>query len=317
MATSNLTDKFIKAAKPGKHVIRLRDAKVPGFHLTITPNNKKSWALAYTSPETGKRRFYLLGSYTDDKEAETDHCLTLAKARQKAMLVRSLVDDEGVDPIEAEKRLKAETAADEAIGTTRQLLDLYIEDLELDGKRSAKQIKYAFFNGGRDDDDTNCKSIIHMKARDVTREHIADIIATVAERAPVQANRVRTYLHAAFAFGLDCHTRPRWRKKAPDFQLTHNPATLTKKAVQEKPGDRYLSKEEIKSLWNSIGVDALSADLAIALKLLLTTGQRVEEVLHAEWSEIDTEDKLWTIPASRRKTREAYFQLLALLYVGR
>ncbi len=47
----------------------------------------------------------------------------------------------------------------------------------------------------------------------------------------------------------------------------------------------------------------MSADLAVALKLLLATGQRVEEVLHAEWSEFDEEEKLWTIPGARRKTR--------------
>ena len=95
----------------------------------------------------------------------------------------------------------------------------------MDGKRSAQQIKYAFGMGENQEEKDSpayfdCKFIKPMKARDVTREHIADIIAKVAERAPVQANRVRTYLHAAFTFGLDCRTRPRWRRKAPDFQLT-------------------------------------------------------------------------------------------------
>jgi integrase len=35
--------------------------------------------------------------------------------------------------------------------------------------------------------------------------------------------------------------------------------------------------------------------------LLLATGQRIEEVLEAPWSEFDTTDMLWTIPAERRK----------------
>jgi len=40
MAASNLTDKAVKAAKPDKHVTRLRDASVPGFHLTISPQGQ-------------------------------------------------------------------------------------------------------------------------------------------------------------------------------------------------------------------------------------------------------------------------------------
>ena len=43
--------------------------------------------------------------------------------------------------------------------------------------------------------------------------------------------------------------------------------------------------------------------MLLALKLLLATGQRVEEVLHASWSEFDTAQKVWTIPGERRKTR--------------
>ena len=303
MATRNLTDVDVKSAKPGTHVIRLRDGKVKGLHLVIHPHGAKAWGLSYTSPEvraTDKdgntrrdpdgrpimaRRNITLGQYPG---------VSLATARRRAGKKRNQIDD-GIDPKEEERRQEEAKAAEEGVGTVRQLFDTYTKDLELDGKRSAKQISGAL--------DLNSGSIVNMKAKDVTREHIADIIAEVATRAPVQANRVRTYLHAAFAFGLDCRTRPRWRKKAPDFQLTHNPVTLTKKAAKEQVGQRYLSKEEVKAMWNSIGVDALSADLAIALKLILSTGQRVEEVLHATWSEFDEEEKLWTIPGERRKTR--------------
>jgi integrase len=41
----------------------------------------------------------------------------------------------------------------------------------------------------------------------------------------------------------------------------------------------------------------------LALKLILATGQRVEEVLHACWDEFSGDLTLWTIPGDRRKTR--------------
>ena len=299
MAASKLTAKTLEAAKPSEHVYRIRDTIVPGFHLTVTPAGSKSFAFQYSSPERkGERRFYPLGVYKTAGQGREDKPITtLEKARSAALRLREAVTG-GVDPLEEDERknvAKRKAQEEAQTGTVGQLFDLYVSDLSMDGKRSADQIGKAF--------SYDCEHLRPLKAADITKDDIADIIATVSERAPIQANRLRTYLHACFAFGLNCGSMPRWRKTAPDFRLTHNPVTLTKRATVEKPGDRFLSKDEVKALWNSIGVDALSADLAVALKLLLATGQRVEEVLHAEWSEFDEEEKLWTIPAGRRKTR--------------
>jgi integrase len=43
-----------------------------------------------------------------------------------------------------------------------------------------------------------------------------------------------------------------------------------------------------------------------ALKLLILTGQRREEVLSADWKEFDLQKKVWTIPASRAKNEKAH-----------
>ena len=166
MATRNLTDKDIKRAKPAASVTRLRDGNVKGLHLTITPAGSKSWAVAFTSPENRKRRYYQLGGLADTKEQATDGCLTLAGARAKACDVRSLIDNDGLDPIEQDARdeeaaRQAEIDAD--TGTVEQLFKLYRQDMQLDGKRSADQIWGAY--------EYNVKDIIgHMKACDVTKD---------------------------------------------------------------------------------------------------------------------------------------------------
>lgn len=309
MAISNLTGTQCKNARPGKHLIRLKDGVVKGFHLQVTPKGTKSWALAFTSPITKKRRFYPLGSYVEKKAQETDSCLTLASARIKAGQVRSLIDG-GVDPIEKDKE-DAEQARQAAIeastGTTRQLFELYIENLEKDGKqRSADQIRMALIDGKKKD----CESILSMKAKDVKKSHIAGIKARIAERgSEVQANRVRTYLHAAFNFGLTYMDEDRWHNKyvageIPDFGLDSNPVALIKRNARvEQPRKRYLDKSELVKVWQALNPDRFQSELSLVLKLLLSTGQRVEEVLQAEWSEFDFEDMLWRIPAERRKTR--------------
>ena len=71
--------------------------------------------------------------------------------------------------------------------------------------------------------------------------------------------------------------------------------------MKRKPvGTRSLSKDEVRSVWH---VPGLSDSSRLALKLLIATGQRVEEVLHAHWAEFDVDDLVWSIPAERRKSR--------------
>jgi integrase len=45
---------------------------------------------------------------------------------------------------------------------------------------------------------------------------------------------------------------------------------------------------------------------AMALKFLVLTVTRTSEMLGARWSEIDFDDKLWTVPAERMKARKAH-----------
>lgn len=292
MAARILTGKAVTAARPGKHVTRIRDKAVRGFHLVVTPAGGKSWALAYTSPETGKRRTVTIGHYP---------AMPLKEARAEAGILRSKIDDLRLDPVEEDGRQKREAQEAQlasAATSVDALFRLYLADMERDNKPSTYHVTQIYLKDIK-------PAIGDMRARDATREHIADIIATVADRgALVQSNRTRAYLRAAFAFGLDVHTHPRWRKTAPDFKLQFNPVADVRRAIRNEPvGQRFLSKEEVRTLWRRMGVEAMAADLALAVKLLLATGQRVEEVLHAEWREFDLEEMLWTIPGARRKTR--------------
>lgn len=296
MAASNLTDKAVQAAKPGKYVTRLYDRKETGLILTITPAGSKSWSLGFTSPELRKRRFYKLGDYPG---------VGLAMARKLARDARDLLD-QGIDPIQENQRVEeAERQAeiDAKTGTVEQLFKIYCSDLERQEKNGEKYL--AIYRN-------HVRGVIgQMKAREITKDDIEEIIEAVAASHPVQANRVRSVLLAAFNFGLKGYTSPHnpYRKKVrtgelPDFALQYNPVAATERnKYVESVRKRNLSKEEVKTLWNSIGVDALSADLAIAVKLLLSTGQRVLEVLQAEWFEFDLEEKTWVIPAGRRKSR--------------
>ena len=47
----------------------------------------------------------------------------------------------------------------------------------------------------------------------------------------------------------------------------------------------------------------MSQEIRLALKFLLVTGQRKNEVIGAEWSEFDLKNKWWTIPAEKSKNK--------------
>ncbi|MDO8844618.1 site-specific integrase [Methylicorpusculum sp.] len=298
MTKTGLTDRLIKNAKAGSNTIRFRDNSsdpaLKGFMLQILPSGLKTFVLSYTSPESGTRRFIKLGTYP---------AMSLKEGREAARQSRQILD-KGLDPIAYAEQLKLDALTEQEKqnkhGTVEELFKFYLLDLEMDLKRAVKQVKSIY---GRDIG----PCIGHLKCCEVSSEHIIDIIATIENRgAPTLANRTRAYLRAAFTFGQHCKASPRWKKnkELPDFNISINPVIDTKKAPGEnRVANHHLNKEDVRKLWCLIGVAAMSPDMALAIKLLIATGQRVEEVLCAAWAEFDQQELLWTIPAERRKNR--------------
>jgi integrase len=67
--------------------------------------------------------------------------------------------------------------------------------------------------------------------------------------------------------------------------------------------DRILTDDEILALWRAAG--RLPYPYGPVYKLLLMTGLRLREVTEAEWGEFDLRNRLWLIPASRMKGKDA------------
>jgi integrase len=70
--------------------------------------------------------------------------------------------------------------------------------------------------------------------------------------------------------------------------------------------DRVLDDRELRILWNACGED----DFGGIVKLLLLTGCRREEIGLLEWSEIDLDGGMLTIPGKRTKNRRTHELLL-------
>jgi integrase len=72
---------------------------------------------------------------------------------------------------------------------------------------------------------------------------------------------------------------------------------------EREPRQRVLTDDEIRLVWKATGEPGLGYPIAPLVRLLLITGQRLREVAEAQWSEIDLERRLWTIPVDRMKGR--------------
>ncbi|MFN2241369.1 MAG: tyrosine-type recombinase/integrase [Anaerolineae bacterium] len=294
MATpkATLTDRAVKALKPKATVYRVRDASPKGFGVVVAPSGTRSFFLAYTSPETGKRTQGTIGAYPT---------VSLRDANETARKWRQHIR-EGVDPVLEAKRQKEATRAareaeeaarkkEQALGTIKDLFDCYIADLEADGKRAAAQVRQIYRKDVAPYGD--------LKARDLDADLILEIVACVERRgSKVMANRTRTYVLAALRFGRAIKRKSRWRGRAPEFEIPLVDGTEVERPLETEPvGRRFLTPGELVQVWNA----DLPVHARCALRLLLSTGQRVEEVLGARWEEFD--EQTWTIPATRRKTR--------------
>jgi integrase len=75
--------------------------------------------------------------------------------------------------------------------------------------------------------------------------------------------------------------------------------------IPEKPDsrDRVLSSMELAAIWNTLDDDG---DYAKAIKLLILTGCRRQEIDNMRWSEFAPDMSIWTLPKERSKTGKSH-----------
>jgi integrase len=120
----------------------------------------------------------------------------------------------------------------------------------------------------------------------ITRRDVAQVLADVENNCgAVSRNRVRASLSSLWTWAMQ------------EGLVEHNIVTGTGKADEGASRDRVLSEAEIKALWTALGDD----DFALALRLLLLTGQRKSEIGNLCWSEVNLKDAVIVLPAERTK----------------
>ena len=270
--TSKQADKMIRDGKPGAY------ADGDGLYLKIGTTGAASWQYRYQM--NGKRRMMGLGS-----------CATvgLAEARDKAADARKQVK-QGIDPLEVKE---AEQTAVEAKATTfRELATEYIAD-HRPGWRNAKHgqqwentlAQYAFPKIGD-------KPIAEISTEDVLRI-LKKLWTEKPETASRLRNRIELVIDAGRAKGLSTAANPAaWRG--------HLDKLLPKRTKASKGHHAAMDYRELPAFYKRLTEDRDSLS-SVALQITILTACRTSEVLLADWSEFDLDNRLWTIPGERMK----------------
>jgi len=233
-----------------------------GFGVRVTAGGHRSFILNYRT-RSGRERRLTIGS---------PPAWSLAAAREEAAGLKRKIDAGG-DPL-------ADRNAGREAPDMRDL-SLRFETDELPKRRESTGKDY--------------KGIIRLyilpalgslKVAEVRHSDIEKLHRKIAATAPYRANRTVAILSRMFNLAV------KWRMR-PD-----NPAKGIERRPEQKR-ERYLSPAEIVRLAEALA--ARPGPSANAVRLLLLTGARRNEVLSAAWPQFDLQGGIWTKPASTTK----------------
>jgi len=249
---------------------------VPGLSIRIGSSGRKTWNFRYRT-HLGKQRRISLGQFGNKVG------LGLKDARD---LARGILADvaRGEDPAK-EKQVARIAEQTREIKTLNDLWQSYrVRKGEM--KKSADKELHLWNRHVSN-------KLGPVEVDELSKSMIIRYIHSIGDGAngrQITANRTFALIRQVLNFAVSL-----------DY-LPLSPMSGLKMPYKENPRDRFMNKEEIAIFWNGIDdVSNLSPPVKIALKLALVTGQRRSEIAYISKSEINLENKMWSLPKERTK----------------
>jgi integrase len=177
-------------------------------------------------------------------------------------------------------------AGDTRPGTVADLFEAYVQYLKEAGKPSWKETE----KGLNKIADTLGRN---RQAREIEPDEVADVIRPIYERgARAMADHVRSYIRSAYSWGMK--SEHDYRSSSPRrFRLAYNPAV----GIPTEPknvGTRWLDEDEFLRLyrWLECPDAPVHPPYTRAVRILMLTGQRVEEITRLHVDQWDSRDHI-------------------------
>ena len=273
---TSLSDARARNAKPRTKHYKISDGE--GLFLLIMPSGAKYWRLKYFFG--GKEKTLALGVYPD---------VSLADARERRAEARKLLAA-GIDPGEAKKEAKRQVAL-KAANSFETVAREWFEQRKHEWAETSAELVLARIE----------RHILpRLGARpvaEITPPEVLGMLRVVEGNGTLEtARRVMQICGQVFMYAIA--TGRAIRNPVPDLRGALK-TPVVKHYAFLKAGDlpEFLSK-----------LDGYDGDIQtkLALKLLLLTFVRTNELRGAEWKEINWDKTEWRIPADRMKMREIH-----------
>ena len=254
----------------GKSEVIHWDADLPGLGLRILATGGRTWIVRYR-----------VGKQSRVVSLAKAGALSPGEARKKAGTILAKAK------LGQDTRTEIDTARAQASDTFDKLAARYLQILE--ARRRASYVRdvrrYLL---------TDAAPLHDLPVTAITRAKVAGLLAEIATRAPVAADRCRVALSTLFAWAMT------------QGLAETNPAAQVARIVEPKARERVLSADELREVWQATEGPG---DFNAAVRLLLLTGQRREEVAAMTWDEINASvpDKaLWSLSGDRTKNHRGH-----------
>lgn len=263
MPKVTLTQLFVEqdaACPSGKARIDYYDKKVVGLSLKVLASGHQAFYLRYRD-ERGRLVERKLGSAA---------VMKLAEARKAASEVLARVA-RGEAPFEQRDTLKqVPTVADFVAQSYLPHVQSYKRSWKTDECLLRKHILPALGT---------------LYLDEVKRQHIVDIVSRLAQTLkPASVNRLLILMRYLFNCAL------KWEVAG----VTRNPTAGVPLLTENNKRERCLKDHEALRLFEAMEASS-NVMLPYIVAMLLLTGARKREVLHARWADMDQEQRRWRI----------------------
>jgi integrase len=279
---AGLTDTEIRKAKPQEKPRKLSDGG--GLYLMITPTGGKLWNMKYSY--AGKEKKLSFGAYP---------AVSLADARQRRDDAKKLLAN-GQDPAAIKKAIQEAAVAEAAVelNTFEKVAREWFEmrkaewvDTHVVSVKARLETYIVPVLGSR--------PISEIRAADVR----AMLLQIEARGTTETAKRVKVICGQVFRYAV---TRD-YVEHDPTAAL--KPSELFRK-TEKKHHAAITTPKELAPLLRAIDDYPGSFVVKSALRLAPMFFVRPGELRKMEWSEVDLDESLWSLPAGKMKTRQPH-----------
>lgn len=281
MPNLSISKRAVDTAKPSSDRDEyIWDTSLRGFGFRITPKGIKSYVLQYRV-NGGAARRKTIGVHGSPWTAQT------ARREAERLLI---VVRQGIDPVEQQRDARAKERALNFATYCDLFVDCYLKsnwpDTWPEAMRTLENV--AKPRWGK-------RSLSSLKRNDMVK-----LMDDYADR-PGRRKYVHSLLRKLFNWAVD----------REDIDVSPLAGMRAPKPTASRR--RVLGREELLCLWQACY--SVGWPWGPYVRLLILTMQRRQEVAEMDWSEVDLNARIWTLPAERAKNDESHIVPLSNLAV--